>query len=203
MKILKKLPKSKESIHMDLIRNGWVPMKEPKNVVSAIFLSVPLMLVNAMLTIGVINIFSTISLNDFGLKSDSFTLTINLSVILWLFLLLVLHEFLHLIFIPKFIKSDKTFVGITMFGGFVITEEEISKSRYILITIAPFIIISVILPLLLSVFGLLTPTLKFLILLNSLASSVDMLNLLLIIKQIPKNASLKSNGPYTYWKQVP
>ncbi|WP_226526874.1 DUF3267 domain-containing protein [Metabacillus niabensis] len=202
MKILKKLPKSKESIHMDLIRNGWVPMKEPKNVGNAILLSVPLMLVNAMITIGVINIFSTISLNDFGLTSDSFTLTINLSVILWLFLLLVLHEFLHLVFVPKFIESDKTFVGITMFGGFVITEEEISKSRYILITIAPFIIISVILPLLLSVFGLLTPTLKFLILLNSLASSVDMLNLLLIMKQIPKNAILKSNGPYTYWKQV-
>ncbi|WP_026561837.1 DUF3267 domain-containing protein [Bacillus sp. J37] len=202
MKILKKLPNSKENIHMDLITNGWVPMKEPKNVVSAILLSVPLMLVNAILTIGVINIFSTISLSDFGQTSDSFTLTINLSVILWLFLLLILHEFLHLIFIPNFIKSDKTFVGITMFGGFVITEEALSKSRYILITIAPFIIISVILPLLLSVFGLLTPILKFLILLNSLASSVDMLNLLLIIKQIPKNAILKSNGPYTYWKHV-
>jgi len=202
MKILKKLPNSKENIHMDLITNGWVPMKEPKNVVSAILLSVPLMLVNAILTIGVINIFSTISLSDFGLTSDSFTLTINLSVILWLFLLLILHEFLHLIFIPNFIKSDKTFVGITMFGGFVITEEALSKTRYILITIAPFIIISVILPLLLSVFGLLTPILKFLILLNSLASSVDMLNLLLIIKQIPKNAILKSNGPYTYWKHV-
>jgi len=202
MKILKKLPNSKENIHMDLITNGWVPMKEPKNVVSAILLSVPLMLVNAILTIGVINIFSTISLSDFGQTSDSFTLTINLSVILWLFLLLILHEFLHLIFIPNFIKSDKTFVGITMFGGFVITEEALSKTRYILITIAPFIIISVILPLLLSVFGLLTPILKFLILLNSLASSVDMLNLLLIIKQIPKNAILKSNGPYTYWKHV-
>ncbi|MGQ4668060.1 DUF3267 domain-containing protein [Metabacillus halosaccharovorans] len=202
MKILKKLPKSKESIHMDLIRNGWIPMKEPKNIMSAILLSVPLMLVNAIITIGVINVFSNISLSDYGLTSDSISITINLGIILWLFLLLVLHEFLHLVFVPKFIKSDKTFVGITMFGGFVITEEEISKSRYILITIAPFIIISVILPLLLSVFGLLTPTLKFLILLNSLASSVDMLNLLLIIKQIPKNAILKSNGPYTYWKQV-
>ncbi|WP_078434071.1 DUF3267 domain-containing protein [Metabacillus halosaccharovorans] len=202
MKILNKFPKSKESLHLDLISNGWIPIKEPKNLISSILLSVPLMIVNAIIAIGVINVFSNISLSDFGLTSDSISLTINLSIILWLFLLLVLHELLHLIFIPKFNKSDKTFVGITMFGGFVITEEEISKSRYILITIAPFIIISVILPLLLSVFGLLTPILKFLILLNSLASSVDMLNLLLIIKQIPKNATLKSNGPYTYWKQV-
>ncbi|MGF9979652.1 hypothetical protein ABE042_01680 [Viridibacillus arvi] len=57
-------------------------------------------------------------------------------------------------------------------------------------------------PLILSAFGLLTTTLKFLIILNSMASSVDILNLLLIIKQVPKNAILKSNGPNTYWKNV-
>jgi hypothetical protein len=84
----------------------------------------------------------------------------------------------------------------------VLTEEEILKSRYIWITIAPFMIISIILPLILGGLGLLTPTLKFLIILNSMASSVDMLNLLLIIKQVSKNAILKSNGPYTYWKNI-
>lgn len=35
-----------------------------------------------------------------------------------------------------------------------------------------------------------------------MASSVDMLNLLLVIKQLPKNATLKSNGPDTYWKNI-
>ncbi|WP_175638229.1 DUF3267 domain-containing protein [Metabacillus schmidteae] len=200
MKILNKLPKSKQSLHLDLINNGWVQMKEPKNVRSAILFSVPLMIVNVLISIGVINIFSTISLSDFGLTSDSISITINFGIILWLALLLILHELLHLIFIPNFKKSDKTFVGITLFGGFVITEEEMSKSRYIFITIAPFIIISVILPLILSVLGLLTPTIKFLILLNAMASSVDMLNLFLIMKQIPKHAILKSNGPDTYWK---
>lgn len=119
-----------------------------------------------------------------------------------LVLLLVFHELLHLIFIPNFIKSEKTYIGLTLYGGFVITEEEISKSRYIFITLAPFIIISIILPLIIGVFGLLTPTLKFLIILNSMASSVDILNLLLIIKQVPKSATLKSNGPDTYWKNI-
>ncbi|MBM7586031.1 hypothetical protein JOC86_002573 [Bacillus pakistanensis] len=202
MKTLNKLPKSNPSLHLELIKNGWIPMKEPKNLISAILLSTPLMIVAAIISIGVINIFSTISLSEFGLTSDSISITINLGIIFLLILLLILHELLHLIFIPNFIKSEKTYIGLTQFGGFVITEEEISKSRYIFITLAPFMIISIILPLILGVFGLLTTTLKFLIILNSMASSVDMFNLLLIIKQVPKNATLKSNGPDTYWKNV-
>jgi hypothetical protein len=199
MKIQNKLPRYNESLHVELIKNEWIPMKEPKNLISAIFLSIPLMIINALISIGVINIFSTISLKEFGLTSDSISITINLGIIFLIVLLVILHELLHLIFIPNFIKSEKTLIGLTLFGGFVTTEEEISKSRYLFITIAPFIIISLILPLILSFFGILTSTLKFLILLNSIASSVDILNLLLIIKQVPKNGTLKSNGPKTYW----
>ena len=200
MKILNKLPKSNPNLHLELINNKWVPIKEPKNLTIAILLSTPFMFIAAFISISIINIFSSISLSDFGIKPDEITFTINLFIILWLFLLVVMHEFIHLIFIPNFIKSEKTYVGITLFGGFVITEEEISKSRYILITIAPFLIISVICPLILSAFGLLTTTLKFLIILNAISSSVDILNLFLLIKQVPKNATLTSNGPNTYWK---
>jgi hypothetical protein len=202
MKILKKLPKSNPSLHLELINDRWIPMKEPKNLTNAILLSIPLMIIAAIISIGVINIFSSISLRDFGLTPNAISITINLCIIFLLVLLLIFHELLHLIFIPNFIKSEKTYVGFTLFGGFVITEEEISKSRYIFITIAPFLVISIIMPLILSLFGLLTTSLKFLIILNSMASSVDLLNLLLIIKQVPKNSTLKSNGPNTYWKSV-
>jgi len=200
LKILNKLPKSDPNLHVELIKNGWIPMKEPKNLGSAILLSIPLMLIASMISIGVINIFSSISLSDFGFTSDGIAITINISIILGIALLLIIHELLHLMFIPNFMQSEKTSVGLTLFGAFVITEEEISKSRYIFITIAPFIILSLILPLILSVFGLLTTTLKFLVILNAMGSSVDLLNLLLIMKQVPKNAILTSNGPNTYWK---
>lgn len=202
MKILNKLPKSNPNLHVELINNGWIPMKEPKNLISAILLSIPLMIVASMVSIGVINIFSTISLREFGFTSGGISITINVSVILGIVLLLIIHELLHLIFIPNFMKSEKTSVGLTLFGGFVMTEEEISKSRYMFITIAPFIILSIIFPLIFSAFGLLTTTLKFLIILNSMGSSVDLLNLLLIMKQVPKNATLTCNGPNTYWKKA-
>ncbi|MGE7930435.1 DUF3267 domain-containing protein [Lysinibacillus xylanilyticus] len=202
MKLLYKLPKSNPNLHLDLIKNGWIPMKEPKNLISAILLSIPLMIVASMISIGVINIFSSISWRDFGITSGGISININLSVILWIIFLLIIHELLHLMFIPNFMKSEKTSIGLTLFGAFVMTEEKISKPRYMFITIAPFIIISVIFPLILSICGLLTTTIKFLIILNSMGSSVDLLNVLLIMKQVPKNAILTSNGTNTYWKNA-
>ena len=202
MNLRNKLPKSDPNLHVELIKNGWIPMKEPKNFVSAILLSIPLMMIASMISIGVINIFSSISLNDFGFSEGAITITINFTIILGLVLLMIIHELLHLMFIPNFVKSEKTFVGLTLFGAFVITEEEISKSRYIFITVAPFIILSIILPLILSVVGLLTTTLKFLVILNAMGSSVDLLILILIMKQVPINATLTCNGPNTYWKKV-
>jgi len=153
-----------------------------------------------MISIGIISIVSTISFGEFGLTSDSFSVTIDLRIILAIILFVVSHEMLHLIFMPNFLKSRGTFVGLNFLGGFVITEEEISKSRYVLVTIAPFVIISVILPVILGVLGLLTSAVKFMIILNAMASSVDMLNLLLVIKQVPKNAILRNSWPRTYWK---
>jgi len=202
MKFLYKLPISNPNLHLDLIKNGWIPMKEPKNLISAILFSIPLMIVASMISIGVINIFSSISSRDFGFTSGGISININLSVILGIVLLLIIHELLHLMFIPNFMKSEKTSVGLTLFGAFVMTEEKISKPRYMFITIAPFMIISVILPLILSICGLLTTTIKFLIILNSMGSSVDLLNVLLIMKQVPKNATLTSNGANTYWKNA-
>jgi hypothetical protein len=199
MKIQTKLPKFNESLHLEFIKNEWVPMKEPKHLVSAILLSIPLMIINALISIGVITIFSTISLQEFGLTANSISISINFGSIFLLVLVVIIHELLHLIFIPNFIKSKNTIFGLTWFGGFAATEDKIIKSRYILITIAPFIIISVILPFILSALGLLTSTFKFLVLINAMASSVDILNLLFIVKQVPKNGVLKSNGPKTYW----
>ncbi len=202
MKIIKRrqMPKFDESLHHELVNNGWVPLKEPGSIAVAIILSVPFMAINLYIAVLAIRIFSTISLEEFGFTPDSFSITINLGVIIALILLIIIHELLHLIFIPNFISSSKTYVGLAIFGGFAFTEEEIVKSRFILITVAPFLIGSIILPIILGIFGVLTSPLKLLVLLNAMASSVDMLTLLLVMMQVPSKAILKNNGPKTYWK---
>ncbi|MFF0830493.1 DUF3267 domain-containing protein [Brevibacillus sp. NPDC003359] len=202
MKITTKLPLYHENVHVELMKNEWIPLKEPQNLGWATLLSMPFMLINALIAFGIIHIFSPLTLQEFGLTSGSFSISINLGVIFFILALVIIHECLHLIFIPNFMRSEKTWMGLTLFGGFVATEEKIPKARYILITIAPFIIISVMLPFLLGIFGWLTTTFKFLILLNALASSVDMLTLFLVMKQVPKQATLISNGQKTYWKSL-
>lgn len=203
MKIRNALPNFSEHKHSELINNGWIQIKEPQKIATAIVLSIPIMLLNAALSVMIINIFSTISLKEFGISMDSFSIKINLFNLVWIFVLLIVHELLHLVMIPHFLKSRNTFIGLTPFGGYVHTEEELSKPRYILITITPFVVLSLLLPLVLGVLGILTPTIKALILLNSMSSSVDILAFFLLLFQIPKNATLRNNGTKTYFKGPP
>lgn len=147
--------------------------------------------------------FSPFSLADLGINSlQTITLTINLQNVAYLIGLVFIHELIHLVFIPGFLVSDKTFLGITYFGGFVYSEEVISKSRYILITLAPFVLLSIILPGILGSLDLLNPSTKILILLNAMSSGVDMLGLIPILIRVPDGAYLTSNGIRTYWKRI-
>ncbi|WP_235282837.1 DUF3267 domain-containing protein [Methanosarcina sp. 1.H.T.1A.1] len=161
------------------------------------------MILNTLLSIAVLNMFSPFSLADLGINSlQTITLTINLQDVACLIGLVFIHELIHLVFIPDFLISDKTFLGITYFGGFVYSEEAVSKSRYILITLAPFVLLSIILPGILGALGLLNPLAKVLILLNAMSSGVDMLTLVLVLIQVPADVYFTSNGIRTYWKKT-
>ncbi|WP_270180904.1 DUF3267 domain-containing protein [Alkalihalobacillus sp. CinArs1] len=203
MKYQSNLPKVDEREHSKLLNEGWTPLIEPQSVMSATFRSIPFMILTTLLSAWIIIVTSSLTLKDFGITSstDSLTLSIHVGFLIGIFLLLVVHELLHLIFVPQFLKSDKTYIGLTWFGGYVVTEEKLSKTRYLWVTAAPFIILSVLLPLVLSLIGLLTPMIKMLILLNAASSSVDMLNVVLITKQVPANATLRNNGMKTYWRK--
>lgn len=200
MKIQNKLPKFSESRHEELMNNGWHPLKEPQKTSTAILLSVPLMFLCALISIGAITLFSELTLSEYGWTNETFTITIDFRIIFGLIILLIIHELLHLMFIPNFLQSEKTYVGVTIFGGFVVCEEKLSKVRFICISLAPFVTLSILLPLVLGFAGLLTPLLKFLIIFNAIGSSVDLLNLLLVLKQVPNNSVLIGNGTKTYWR---
>lgn len=160
------------------------------------------MLLNLLLTISVFALFQPLTLTDLRISPEGFQISVDLLAIAAFVILLIVHELLHLIIIPGFASSKKTYAGITYMGGFVYSEEEIPKRRYLLITIVPFLAISLILPALLGIQGLLSPFLKILIMLNSMASSVDVLTFILVATQVPDGSYLASNGARTYWKKV-
>jgi hypothetical protein len=203
IRLKNKFPQINSERHSELIASNWIQLREPKNIVSTILAAIPLMILNTLLSITVLGIFSPLSLADFGIApAQTMMLTIHLQDLAYLIGLVFVHELIHLVFIPNFLISDKTFLGITYFGGFVYSEEAISKSRYILITLAPFVLLSIILPGILGVLDLLNPLAKVLILLNSMSSGVDMLSLILIVIQVPEDVYLTSNGIRTYWKRI-
>nr|WP_246208633.1 DUF3267 domain-containing protein [Anaerotalea alkaliphila] len=198
----RKMPKFNQELHAELLETGWVLLKEPRHLAGSILMSVPLMFFAVLLSLGAVNGFSSVSFEEFGFTTDAFSIRVDLGVVFLLLLFTVLHESIHLVFIPGFLRSDRTYVGITWFGGFVVTEEVISRRRYLVVSAAPFVLLSILLPLLLGAFGVLMPAVKFLVLLNAMASSVDLLNLLLAVLQVPKEGALRNNGPKTYWKNT-
>ena len=115
--------------------------------------------------------------------------------------ILVAHELIHLLCIPDFIRSETTTLGITYGGGFVYTEEQLTRTRYLIISFAPFIIISIILPFILGMLNFLSPVIICFLLLNSLGSSVDILIALHVLIQVPSRAYLIANGKESYWKR--
>lgn len=196
-----KLPKIDQERHSELIASNWILLREPKNLLSSALASVPLMILSTLFSFIILDLFSPFSLEEFGITPSQISVTINLLDLLYVIGIIFIHELLHLAFVPDFLTSDKVLLGITYFGGFAYSEEVLSKSRFILILLVPFVAISIILPGIMGVLNLLSPLVKFLILSNALGSSVDMLTLILILIQVPAGSYLTCNGTRTYWKK--
>lgn len=204
MKYTKYLPKTDKNLSNQLLTDGWKKIKEPSNLTLATLISIPFMLFCSIIFLSLIFYINPDFKNLFKF-SDSirFTIQINLKTLLFLagiYLFTLLHELIHAIFIPNALKSDKVYFGVRLLYGFVYTTEKISKFRFIIVSIMPFIILSIIFPILLNAFGLLNNYILFLCLLNALGSSVDFFNIFLILTQVPNKSYLIINGFETYFK---
>jgi hypothetical protein len=184
-----------------LTAGAWVKLKEPENYLTAILASVPFMALNTTITLLIASMFVPVSFEYFGIAGNSISYHINLLTLVPVIVgILVAHELIHLLCIPGFIRSGTTYIGITCGGGFVYTEEQLTRTRYLLISFAPFIAISLILPVILGMLNLLSPVIIGVLIVNSMGSSVDILMALNVLIQVPSRADLVANGTETYWK---
>ena len=204
MKYVKKIPETNKYLSASLTKEGWRKIKEPSNLFVATLLSIPFMILLSLISFYIIAQFN-ISFAKAArhiIDTGSFSLTIRFDYIIYLYLVIFSHELIHAGLISNFIKSKNTYFGIRPWGGFVFTEEELVKSRFLLVCIGPYMFISVILAVMLGLLGLLNDVIAFLVLLNALASSVDILNAFLIFFQVPKGSTIVNNGFQTYYKRV-
>jgi len=172
------IPRIDQHLSESLLSNGWTKIRESKNLLITILLSIPFMVLNATITLFAISPIRSwvIGLGEMML-GDGIVLNFIVPAvgIVGISVYLIIHELLHAVFTPNFPKSKKTHWGITFFGGFVSTTEEISKSRFILISIAPFIALSLAMPALFIAFNAFNGYIAFFAILNALGSSVDIL----------------------------
>lgn len=205
MRYIKKIPSSNKVLSNKLISDGWKKIKEPSNLGITILLSVPFMLINGIISM-VIALFLYNPLKELLYNSKSgfnISFTVNLSTLIYgviIFIFMAIHEFLHACFIPNFLKSDKTYWGINGLFGFVYTTEKIKKNRFLITSIMPFILLSVILPFILNILGWLNKFTIFLCLINAMGSCVDFLNICIVGIQVPNGSYIMNNGFETYYK---
>ncbi len=203
MKYAKKIQPTDKNLSERMMNDGWKKIKEPPNLWSAVLFSMPIAFFLGSISLGVGYLLNP-SLFDF-LTVDSFEIVVNINIktvlyIIILFVFMMIHELIHAVWIPNFSKSDKTYFGINGLFGFVFTREPLKKSRFILISIMPFIILSVILPMVLNLFQLLNGYTMFLCMLNAMGSCVDFFNAILIGVQVPNGRTIVNNGFETYYK---
>lgn len=204
MRYIKKILDTDKELSEKLIIEGWKKIKEPSNLSRTILLSAPFMLINGIFTFYIIfNLYPPLKEFLSSKHGFSITFTISLYTLIYAFLVIMfmaIHEFLHACFIPNVLKSDKTYWGIDGFCGFVCTTEKIKKNRYLIICIMPLLLLSVILPFILNIFGWLNWFTIFLCIINAMGSCVDCLNMCIVAIQIPSGSYIVNNGFETYYK---
>lgn len=206
MNYAKNLPLTDNAISNKLSDEGWTKLKEPSSLSTMFLFSLPFMVINALIAGGLIYLLYQPMRAFFrGDAGMSFTVTINvfsLVYVLGLIVFITLHELIHAVFIPNVFRSNKTLWGIIGLGVFIYTSETISKRRFVMISIMPYVALSLVLPLVLSILGGLNGFSILLILVNAMGSCVDFLNLFLILTQVPHNALILANGRETYYQKA-
>lgn len=205
MRFVRKPPRTDKALSEQLMNAGWKKLSEPSAITTAVIFSIPFALVLGAVSISLVYLLQPSLFSFLQNEEIGFTISLNFSSILYItgiFLFMMLHEFLHAVVIPNFMQSEKTFWGINGLFGFVFTTEPLKKARFLVISIMPFGVLSVILPVVLDMFEWLNAYTAFLCFINAIGSCVDFLNVWLIAFQVPRGQTIINNGFETYYKIV-
>lgn len=202
MKYVRKMPKTDLELRKQLQTDGWIKIKEPKNLLLAILFSFPfaVLLSGLMIWFGYSlkpELFSFMSSDALSItiKFDLRTLLYSIIALIYMFL----HELIHAAFVPHVVKSDKTFWGLNGLFGFVFTMEPIKKGRFLLISCMPFFLLSLCALPLAYLCGFLNGYTFLLCLINAAGSCIDFLNMVLIASQVKRDRIIINNGFETYY----
>ncbi len=175
-------------------RPPWRPLREPRRIVFFLALALPLGLLAALgfLLLAVVLRPS----QEFVIAPD------DVSLLLALLLLVPLHEGCHALVVPGSLTSPNLIVGVwpKAVAGYVHYEGELGRSRFLLVTLCPFLVLSAVALAAARLFPAAEQFWLTLGLLNALGSGGDLLGALLVLSQVPRDARLRNQGMDTYWR---
>ena len=202
MKYVKKLPSANPALSLQLTQMGWKKLKEPKSLGVAILLSLPFTFLLSGVVLWLAYLLKPQLFGFITSSSLKIAFTIDFKAVLLviaMFAYMLLHELIHGVAIPNFAKSEKTVWGLNGLFGFVSSTEPIKKGRFILISLMPFLVLSIAALPLLHFLGLLNWYTLLLCLINAAGSCVDFLNIFIIAIQVPKGRFIVNNGFETFY----
>ena len=147
----------------------------------------------------------TFSIDAIGLGSwSAFLLPLIIIVVIAAFLivLVIAHEFIHVLAFPKFGLTSATVFGVwpSRLLPYAYHSGPVSCRRMIVVALAPFFVLSVA-PLITSYIGLLrSPLGAIFSILNSVACGGDVAVCLMLAYQLPISAVLQCKGGDTWWR---
>ena len=169
----------------------WIPLKEPSNLWLAQLIALPFMAINVILVIFLMELS--------GIKFEFNIVTMGISFLIFL----PIHELIHALFFPENLLSNNVFFGFTFkgFAPFAAYTGEMTRTTFIKVLLAPFLIITFLGFIYLLTIGR-NELIEHVIVFNALVSSADCLGVFLILRQIPKNAVVRNKKIKTYWKNL-
>jgi len=126
------------------------------------------------------------------------------TLMLFIFLIMPIHELLHAVGFKGGVMSRQVVIGFypKALGLYAHYNGQIPRKRYIIIAALPFLILTAAPLALVAGFRLDHEYLTELVLANGLVSSLDVLAIVIILKETPQRSVLINSGMRTYWKSV-
>lgn len=192
MRYMRSVPVVDMDANEDFLRGGWTPFKRLSKSLSLTFqiLIIIALALKASMLLTFLNPSLKIELQSVSV----------IAVIFIFFAQIIIHEMVHACFMPGGIRSNAVYIGLSFSTAFTYTTQEIKRGRYLLMTMAPLFLLSVLLPVILSLFGGLGQYASMFCFFNAIGSCADCLNLVLVLFGVPNGARIICNGPQIYYK---
>ncbi|QST00975.1 DUF3267 domain-containing protein [Pontibacillus sp. ALD_SL1] len=171
---------------------GWTMLKEPKAALAQ-WLALP---------IGMFAIFLVYALAVVLGIEELYQFRFGWNLLLAYIVLVPIHEWLHAMVFPDKLKSDDIYVGVLRkyLVFFAFYTNEMSRNRALAVYMTPFLVLSVVPIVFMAVTGVSSLFLFDIAFLNAICSCVDLLAMIMIYNQVPKEAVVRNKGYKTYWK---